>query len=282
MKKTRKTAILAALTALTMVAAVGCGYVDDVEEEKDGAGLIETKASDQLSPDSQETEPQETEPKDETADSEEDQLTDSQEETPDEDSETESETDSAEDSADDTVTGDETDETGDPTSGEGESYHNDHFGMTVPLPGFTAWTEYHEGLMPDFEDASAKFRPLMETENTDDCVLNISELQSGKTLDDYTKAAWDRDYRNAGESEDKYEVMDTQVLQYGGYEGQLITEKLTSSNGEFWYGTVYISLAQGEYIKFRVTCLTEEQLSAYTECIKNVTFDDPTGDNDNA
>ncbi len=277
--KTRKTAILAALTALTMVAAVGCGYVEDVEEEKDGAGLIETKASDQISPDGQETEPQETEPVDETADSEEDQLTDSQEETPAEDSEAESETDSAEDSTADTVTGDET---GDPTSGEGESYHNDRFGMTVPLPDYTAWTEYHEGLMPDFEDASAKFRPLMETENTDDCVLNISELQSGKTLDDYTKAAWDRDYRNAGESEDKYEVMDTQVLQYGGYEGQLITEKLTSSNGEFWYGTVYISLAQGEYIKFRVTCLTEEQLNAYVECIKNVTFDDPTGGNDNA
>lgn len=274
--------ILAALTALVMTAAVGCGYIEDVEPEEDGANLLETTAAEDQTPDNDgedngnddvdgdedggDNDDGDNDGGDENTESEE-QTEDSAEDTSDSEEETDSVTDE-ESTADDTG-----DDDAEPAEGEGDSYYNKEFGMTVPLPRVMKWEEYAQQLMPDFEDNSSLFRPLMDTENADDCVLSIFEYSSDKTLDDFTKAAWDRDYRNAGEGEDTYEVLDTQVLDFGGREGQLITEKLVSPNGEYYYGTIYITYNSGDYIKFRITCLTEDQLNEFCESVKGTTFD---------
>ncbi|MCR5142073.1 MAG: hypothetical protein K6C68_06050 [Ruminococcus sp.] len=266
----KRNILVAAVIAVSMLAVTGCGSLEDVEPEKDGANLLETTAPEETAPDeedgndeqAQQTDPVEETDVQETTDSE---ITGELSE----DSEAAEESIADEESSD--TEGGEEDDT--PAEGEGDSYYNKEFGMTVPLPGVLKWQEYSAELMPDFEDSASLFRPLMETENVDDCVLTIMEYSSDSTLDDFTKAAWDRDYRNAGESEDKYEVIDTQVLDFGGRQGQLITERLTSPNGEFYYGTIYISYDSGDYIKFRITCLTEEQLNGFTTAISGTTFD---------
>lgn len=266
----KRNILVAAVIAVSMLAVTGCGSLEDVEPEKDGANLLETTAPEETAPveeDGNDEQAQQTDPVEETTaeDNTDPEVTDGSEE----DSAADEESSADEETSD--TDGGEEDET--PAEGESDSYYNKEFGMTVPLPRVMKWQEYSAELMPDFEDSASLFRPLMETENVDDCVLTIMEYSSDSTLDDFTKAAWDRDYRNAGESEDKYEVIDTQVLDFGGREGQLITERLTSSNGEFYYGTIYISYDSGDYIKFRITCLTEEQLNEFTTAVSGTTFD---------
>ena len=271
--------LLAALTALFMLAAGGCGYVEDIEPEEDGANIIAAPNDDEDTPDDEnanENDNDNTDPETDGEQSDSEEQTDTSSEEDQAPEEPVTDTDSSEEDVqtEDSSAADTDD--GAPrelASGRGDSYYNQEFGINVPLPQDTAWQEYDDGLNPWFEDASAMFRVLMETENENDWVLSMMYYQSDKTLDDFTKDAWDRDYRNAGESEDKYEVVDTQRYDTAGHDTQLITEKLESSNGVFWHGYVYVTLGQGEYIWFRISCQDEAILSQLCECVKNVSFE---------
>lgn len=270
--------LLAALTALFMLAAGGCGYVEDIEPEEDDANIIAAPNDDEDTPDDEnanENDNDNTEPETDGEQSYSEEQTDTSSEEDQAPEEPVVDTDSSEDVQTEDSSAADTDD-GAPrelASGRGDSYYNQEFGINVPLPQDTAWQEYDDGLNPWFEDASAMFRVLMETENENDWVLSMMYYQSDKTLDDFTKDAWDRDYRNAGESDDKYEVVDTQRYDTAGHDTQLITEKLESSNGVFWHGYVYVTLGQGEYIWFRISCEDEAILSQLCECVKNVSFE---------
>ena len=267
----KRNTLLAAIMAVSMLAAVGCGNLEDVEPEKDGANLLETTAHDDHQP-----------PEDnEGGDDENDQQNESDgeetypdEQLPDPDEDTESEESDESTAEEDSAADGESDggDTATPPT-EGDSYYNPEFAFTVPLPQSLKWTLYDEQMMPCFDDSNGKFRPLMQTENEGDVVLTIEEYQTLRTLDDIVKAAWDRDYRNAGEGDDKYEVLDTQVLDFGGRAGQLVTEKLNSSNGEFFYCNLYITVADGDYIHMKVTCLDQTQHDSFVASLMNTTFD---------
>lgn len=270
-KKKLKTAAAVFAAVLTLSAA-GCGYVEELEPEQDGAGLVSQENDSEAGTDND----SQFEQPDSNADGTDDSPSDSGEVT---DSQTlapaDSESDSSDMSAADSLPDDVVEVPQDSEKNSGNSYVNAEFGFTLPLPEGTTWQEFEDTEpMPAFDDAAVQFRPLMETENTNDQVISVQHWKTDKTTDDFAKEAWDRDYRNAGTDEngDTIEVLNTSNSEVGGKAAQLVTERLTGGNGEFYSASLYIAIADGEYIYMHISCYDEATLDELCGYITSTTF----------
>lgn len=263
-------AVFAAILAL---GAAGCGYVEELEPEQDGAGLVSQEDNGGAEADSGKQFDQND--SDDGGDDTllENDADDSQAVAPVDESEVDSDLGSDESLADESADSSESGADSEPISGN--AYYNEKYGFTLPLPEETTWQEFDDDiLIVSFEDDTVQYCPLMETENTDDKVISVQYWLSAKTLDDFAKDAWDRDYRNAGTDEngDTVEILDTSNEQVGGKSAQLVTEKLTGGNGDFYSASLYIEIEESQYIYMHISCWDEASLEELCGYITSTAF----------
>lgn len=253
--KTRK--YLIAILAAAMLLC-GCGDVSDEPAAEEDTVSAQEQMTDENSEDVSEEDNQESDMQTEpSADSSEAEVSEPAESAP---SESVTATDSAEDSTPD-------------ESGEGGVYSNSEFGFTLPLPEGTEYNEIEDTLKPTFDDDEIQFRALMETVSSDSFNMAVQIYETAKTTDDFAKARWEyADRVNGSDSEDEVTILDTSNADIGGKPAQIVTEKLTGTNGTFCTLRAYIQISDNRYIYIQGNCFDEDTMNMLRVCAEGLEF----------
>lgn len=248
--------LIAVLAAAMLLCS--CGDISDKPAAEEETVSAQERLTDENSADVSEDDIAEPDPQDEpTADSSETEVSEPAESYP---SESKVATDIGEDSVPD-----ETDQS--------IVYNNREFGFTLPLPKGTEYNEFEDTLKPTFDDDEIQFRTLMETVSSDSFNMAMQLYETAKTTDDFAKARWEyADRVNNSDSEDEVTILDTSNADIAGRPAQIVTEKLTGTNGTFCTLRAYIQISDGQYIYIQGNCFDEDTMNMLRVCAEGLEF----------
>lgn len=255
--KTKKY-LIAVLAAAMLLCS--CGDISDEPAAEEETVSAHEQITDENSADGSEDDIAEPDPQDEpTADSSETEVSEPAESYP---SESSSIDDSTEDSTPDDI-------------GTEGTYSNNEFGFTLPLPEGTEYNEVEDTLKPTFDDDEIQFRALMETVSSDSFNMAVQIYETAKTTDDFAKARWEyADRVNNSDSGDEVTILDTSNADIGGKPAQIVTEKLTGTNGTFCTLRAYILISDGQYIYIQGNCFDEDTMNMLRVCAEGLEFNE--------